>query len=178
VAVNYVNPQDAHFRGLWSRHFEDSARERAFLSAVGFNVGFLSCRVITHAIRAGVGPFRNMSAGGRHLHHSTFGIFGLIGIGYAWSYQWAIGTPDQHPLPSRVSATLYGIATALTLDEFALWFDLHDDYWTPAGRKSVDAAALFGSLATAGVVGRSAVHEFTQALRKSLRRDHTGVALD
>ena len=50
-----------------------------------------------------------------------------------------------------MTATLYGVASALTLDEFALWFDLQDDYWTQAGRKSIDAVALFSSLLTAGV---------------------------
>jgi len=63
-------------RGLYQRNFGDAQRERALLSAVGFTGAFGVARGITHAIRAGVGPFRNMSAGGRHLHHSTFGIFG------------------------------------------------------------------------------------------------------
>jgi hypothetical protein len=83
-SVNYVKPADASFHGIWQRHFSDPRRERAFLSAVGFNLGFLTCRTVTHAIRNGVGPFHNMSAGGRHLHHCTFGIFGLMGIGYLW----------------------------------------------------------------------------------------------
>lgn len=166
MAVHYVDPKDAHFRGLWKRHFADPRRERAFLSAVGFNFAFLSCRVVTHAIRAGRGPFRNLSAGGRHLHHSTLGIFGLVGIGYVWTYQWALGMHEGHPLPSRATATLYGVASALTLDEFALWFDLQDDYWTDAGRKSIDAVALFSSLLTAGVAGRGAVHECVHAVRR------------
>jgi len=168
VSVKYVKPEDASFRGLWRRHFDDARRERAFLSAVGFNLAFLTCRTVTHAIRHGVGPFHNLSAGGRHLHHCTFGIFGLMGIGYLWTYQWAIGAPGDHPVPSRTTAMLYGVSSALTLDEFALWFDLQDDYWTAAGRKSVDAAALFGSLLTAGVAGRSAVHEFGHALGHTL----------
>ena len=41
-------------------------------------------RAITHAIRANRGPFRNITPGGKHIHHMTFGILGLIGVGYAW----------------------------------------------------------------------------------------------
>jgi hypothetical protein len=165
-----VKPQEAQIKGLWVRHFSDPRRERAFLSAASFNAAFLTCRVVTHAIKAGKGPFRNMSAGGRHLHHSTFGIFGLMGVGYVWTYRWALGEPGcEQPSRwgSRGTATVYGIASALTLDEFALWFDLQDDYWSKAGRKSIDAVALFSSLLTAGVAGRDALHEVGLVARKA-----------
>lgn len=168
MAVQKVAPEDAKLPGLWQRHFSDPRRERAFLSALGFNAAFATCRIVTHSIRAGVGPFRNMSVGGRHLHHSTFGIFGLMAIGYVWTYQWGLGAPDgAHRGLSRTTAALYGIAAALTLDEFALWFDLQDDYWSTAGRKSIDAVALFSSLLTAGVAGRGALHELLNVARKA-----------
>jgi hypothetical protein len=144
---------------FYGRHFSDPRRERAFLSAVGFTTAFAIARAITHAIRAGIGPFGNLSAGGRHIHHSTFGILGLLGVGYIWTYQWAVGASPRHRWPSRVSATGYGVASALTLDEFALWLDLQDDYWDKQGRKSIDAVALFGGLLTMGVAGREALQE-------------------
>jgi hypothetical protein len=144
---------------LYGRHFSDPRRERAFLSAVGFTTAFATARGITHAIRAGVGPFRNISAGGRHIHHSTFGILGLLGIGYIWTYQLGVGVGQCHRWPSRLSASMYGIAAALTLDEFALWLDLHDDYWDKQGRKSIDAVAIFGGLLAIGVAGRGAANE-------------------
>jgi len=87
-----------------------------------------------------------MSAGGRHLHHSTFGIFGLLGIGFLWAQQVFTGHDEPPRWGSRITATTYGIAAALTLDEFALWLDLHDDYWDKQGRKSIDAVAIFGGL--------------------------------
>jgi hypothetical protein len=152
-------------RGLWNRHFDNPRKERAFLSAVGFTTAFATCRGITHAIRANKGPFRNISAGGTHIHHSTFGIFGLLGIGYVWTYQVGVGTPAERRWGSRVTATLYGISGALTLDEFALWLDLQDDYWTKQGRKSIDAVAIFGGLLTAGVAGHGVVRECGRALR-------------
>ncbi len=145
-------------RGFYSRHFSQPRQERAFLSAVGFTTAFATARGITHAIRAQRGPFKNITAGGRHIHHSTFGIFGLLGIGYLWTYRVGIGlrAPEW---ASRVTATTYGIASALTLDEFALWLDLHDDYWDAQGRKSIDAVAIFAGLLTMGVAGRGLLDE-------------------
>jgi hypothetical protein len=151
--------------GLWSRHFSNPRQERAFLSAVGFTTAFATCRAITHSIRAGIGPFRNISAGGTHVHHSTFGILGLLGVGYLWTYQLGVGPAAERRWASRVTASVYGIAGALTLDEFALWLDLHDDYWDAQGRKSIDAVAIFAGLLTAGAAGRSAIHECADAAR-------------
>ena len=144
---------------LYGRHFSDPRRERAFLSAVGFTSAFATARGITHAIKAGVGPFHNISEGGRHIHHSTFGILGLLGLGYLWTYRVGLGPAPGRRWPSRVTASLYGVASALTLDEFALWLDLHDDYWNKQGRKSIDAVAIFGGLLTIGVAGRGALKE-------------------
>jgi hypothetical protein len=155
--------------GLYERHFADPRRERAFWSAVGFTTAFAAARGITHSIRAGIGPFHNISAGGRHIHHSTFGILGLLGCGYVWTYQWALGPHLGRRWPSRISATAYGIASALTLDEFALWLDLQDDYWTEQGRKSIDAVALFGGLLGMSFAGRGALKELG-LLPKALRR--------
>lgn len=86
---------------LYERHFSDPRRERAFLGSVGFTSALGTARAITHLIRAGKGPFGNMSAGGTHLHHSTFGIFGLLGIGYLWNYQLgpAPATAGAHGRP-------------------------------------------------------------------------------
>jgi hypothetical protein len=144
--------------GFYKRHFSNARQERAFLSAVGFTSAFATARAITHSIRAGIGPFHNISEGGTHIHHSTFGIFGLLGIGYLWTYRLGIGerTPEW---ASRLTATTYGVASALTLDEFALWLDLHDDYWDAQGRKSIDAVAIFAGLLTMGVAGRTALDE-------------------
>ncbi len=160
------------FRRIYRRHFENPRRERAFLHATGFTLGFLGCRVTTHAIRAQRGPFRNMSVGGRHLHHSTLGDhrpdharlpLDLAGRARAW-------TPSTAPRLAPAALTA-GLATALTLDEFALWFDLADDYWDSAGRKSIDAVVLFwgasamlprpaaGWSANVGVAVRDAVRE-------------------
>ena len=51
-------------------------------------------------------------------------------------------------------ALLYGAGAALTLDEFALWLNLEDVYWSQEGRASIDAVILFGALLSAGIWGR------------------------
>jgi hypothetical protein len=88
---------------FYQRHFSNPRRERAFLSAAAFTTTFATARTITHLIRAGKGPFHNVSAGGTHVHHSTFGIFGLLGIGYLWNYLLATGshTGGRHGSPLR-----------------------------------------------------------------------------
>jgi hypothetical protein len=166
-----LTPRETEFHPVdaYRRHLANPRRERAFLSAVGFTTAFAACRIVTHSIRAGIGPFHNMSAGGRHLHHSTFGILGQIGLGYASTYQWALGVDPKRRAASRATAILYGVMSALTLDEFALWFDLQDDYWDTAGRKSIDAVALFGGISTIGVAGSGIFHEAVRAARATLR---------
>jgi hypothetical protein len=67
---------------------------------------------------------------------------------------------------SRLTAVLFGIAAALTLDEFALWLQLRDVYWTREGRESVDAVLLFGALLSAGLWGGP----FLRALGRELGR--------
>jgi hypothetical protein len=158
-----------HLRRAYERHFHDHRRERAFLSALSFTTAFAGCRIVTHSIRAGVGPFKNMSVGGRHLHHSTPGIIALILLGDVWVYRYALGDDDCSRTGSRASVVAYGIATALTLDEFALWFDLQDDYWTAAGRKSVDAVTIFGGLSVVGAAGRGLPGELRHALAAARR---------
>ena len=147
-------------RGLISRLMDDPQQERAFLSTVGFTGAFATCRGVTHAIKNGIPPFHNFSSkGGTHIHHSTFGIFGLLGIGFLWAQQIFTGHDDPPRYGSRITATIYGIAAALTLDEFALWLDLHDDYWDAKGRKSVDAAIIFAGILSAITIASETLDE-------------------
>jgi hypothetical protein len=141
---------------LYRRHFDDRRKERQLLSSVAFFMTFAGVRGVTHAIRAERGPFRNITPGGRHIHHMTFGILGLLSVGYLWLLE--IGM-DEHRQASRVTSVLYGAGAALTLDEFALWLNLADDYWTKQGRESIDAVALFGSLLSVTVLGKDFFRE-------------------
>jgi hypothetical protein len=148
-------------RSLYYKHF-DRRKERQLLSTASFFVTFATVRAITHAIRAERGPFKNITPGGRHIHHMTFGITGLLSVGYLWLLE--IGTKERCR-SSRVTSLVYGSGAALTLDEFALWLNLEDDYWTKQGRESIDAVVLFGSLLSLSALGRGFLVELLRGPR-------------
>lgn len=155
----------ARLRRHYRFHFTEPRRERLFLASLGFGAGALSVRAITHLIRHNIGPFRDMSVGGRHLHHLVFGIFGLLRSGYLWLL--IADDPNRNPRDQRVAAVAYGLGSALTLDEFALWLNLEDVYWARQGRESVQALMLFGAILSIGLWGgpfiRAAVREVAGA---------------
>lgn len=156
-------PRRDDLRSAYQRSFANAAQERRLIGAVSFATTFALMRTITHAIRDGKGPFRNITPGGRHIHHMTFGICGLIGVGLAWLNEIGIGSGG--PVASRTTAAVYGAGSALTLDEFALWLDLQDVYWTKQGRESVDAVLLFGGLLSIGLWGGPFFRELFRELR-------------
>jgi hypothetical protein len=145
---------------IYRRNYSNQPRkERMLLSTLGFFNAFAGCRVVTHAIRANRGPFRNISAGGRHIHHMTFGILGLLVCGYLWANEVGMGDGPAQQFASRSTSILYGVGAALTLDEFALWLNLADDYWSKQGRESIDAVVLFGTLLVLAQLGRDPIRE-------------------
>ena len=148
---------------LYCKHFEDRRKERQLLSTGAFFVTFAAVRAITHAIRAERGPFKNITPGGRLIHHMTFGITGLLTVGYLWLLEIGI---DERRQASRLTSIAYGSGAALTLDEFALWLNLADDYWNKQGRESIDAVVLFGSLLSLSVLGKGFFRELVQRLRE------------
>jgi len=120
----------------------DQRQRAALASWIAFTGTFAVVRGITWSIRAGRGPFRNLSAGGEHLHHYLWGIGMLAGVGAV-----AVrGTDRQRQHPAV--AVSYGIGLALIVDEFALLLDLKDVYWAQQGRVSVDLGV--GGIAVTG----------------------------
>jgi hypothetical protein len=138
-------------RQLYSKHFGERRKERQLLSTGSFFFTFAAVRGITHAIRSERGPFRNITPGGRHIHHMTFGIAGLLVVGYLWMLEIGV---HENRWSSAVTAGAFGSGAALTLDEFALWLNLEDVYWTTKGRESIDAVVLFGTLLLLSVLGK------------------------
>lgn len=134
---------------IYQFHFQNERRERLFLASLGFLVTFGIVRGITHLIRIGVGPFHNVTSGGLHIHHLVWGILLLLIVGYVWLIE--VGTGSNWL--ATASAIAYGVGAALTLDEFALWLNLQDVYWTGAGRASIDAVVIFAGLLSIGIWG-------------------------
>jgi hypothetical protein len=147
----------ASLKRIYGFHFRSERRERLFLASLGFLLTFAIVRGITHLIRAGIGPFHNVSSGGLHIHHLVWGILLLLVVGYVWLIE--AGTTSS--LLSSVTAIAYGVGAALTLDEFALWLNLQDVYWTGAGRASIDAVVIFASLLSVGIWGGPFLREMT-----------------
>ena len=121
------------------------------LSFVAFVVTFLTTRTITRLIRAGKGPFRNVSTDGVHMHHSTPGVLLLILGGFS-----AVGSP---PLSVWIylAALPVGIGASLVLDEFAMIFRLQDVYWTQEGQLSVNMVTLAAACVGLAAVGVSPI---------------------
>lgn len=159
-------PLQRRIRRHYLHSFQDPWRERLFLASLGFDLGAIGARVITHMIRRGIGPFRNLSLGGRHFHHLVFGIAGLLSTGVIWLV--IADSAAQMETDHRLTSFGFGLGAALTLDEFALWLDLEDVYWTKQGKVSVEALMIFGSLLSIGVWGgpflKSAVQELVPGL--------------
>jgi len=138
---------------LYAHHFRDPRHERMFLASVAFFVAFAVVRTITHLIHAGRGPFHDVVTKGGHIHHLVWGILLLLAVGYLWLIQVGTGGVGERPWSSPLTALLFGVGSALTLDEFALWLTFRDVYWEREGRLSIDAIALFGSLLSIALWG-------------------------
>jgi hypothetical protein len=161
-------------REIYQRQLGETRRERLFLASLGFFVAVGVVRGITEAIHHDIGPFHNVSMGGRHIHHLVWGILLLLLVGYCWLVEIGTGSDDSWRWTGRVTSLLYGVGAALTLDEFALWLNLKDVYWERQGRESLEAMGLFGAFLAIGVFGqpffRGALREITKPFRHDVRR--------
>jgi hypothetical protein len=137
---------------LYRRHFRDHRRERMFLASLSFFVTFGVTRFLTHAYRGHEDPLQ-VVIGGVHVHHLVWGILLLVVVGYMWLIQVGTERGSGAVCTGRITALLYGVGAALTLDEFALWLNLKDVYWEREGRASVDVTLMFGALVSAGLWG-------------------------
>jgi hypothetical protein len=131
----------------------DRPRRRLFVATVSFFLTFGGVRGVVYCITHQIPPFHFVIVGGRHIHHLVFGIMILLGVGYAWLAEIGAGADGSSLLAGRLLSILYGVGAALTLDEFALWLNLKDVYWSPQGRASIDVVILFGALLAAGTWG-------------------------
>jgi hypothetical protein len=131
----------------------DRPRRRLFVASVSFFLTFGGVRAVVYGVTHNIPPFHFIQAGGRHIHHLVFGIVILLLVGYGWLCEIGNGSDRSSLFAGRLMSILYGVGAALTLDEFALWLNLRDVYWSPEGRSSIDAIILFGALLAAGAWG-------------------------
>jgi hypothetical protein len=124
----------------------ESAR-LARLALFGFILTFIAARTLVLLIMSHRMPNLYFFLRGTHVHHLNYGIFLLAGVG-AFLLFSIRGTRDL-----RVAALAYGVAMALTFDEFGMWLHLGGSYWQ---RASVDAiivvAAVLGLISFASAI--------------------------
>jgi len=112
----------------------------------GVIVGFLFIRLSVRMIRAKVKWWPgNVKTGGLHIHHVVFGVVFMLVGGVA-----GLIVPAGLTAASAICAAVFGIGSALVLDEFALILHLQDVYWQEQGRISIDA--IFVAVAMTGLL--------------------------
>jgi hypothetical protein len=116
---------------------------------VGFGVIRLNVRLIRAQVRWWPG---NLVAGDVHVHHMVFGVV-FMGVGGVAE----LAAPLQSLAWRSGSAALFGLGTALVLDEFALILHLRDVYWSNEGRMSVDAVFVAAGVTALLLMGVSPV---------------------
>ncbi len=84
--------------------------------------------------------------GQTHVHHLNYGIFLLSAVA-AYSIFWR-----PNGLAAEITAFIYGLAMALTFDEFGMWLHLGGSYWQ---RASVDAVIIIAAVMALVAFGRS-----------------------
>src|ERR1700729_961266 len=145
--------QGTSFGDVLHERIPDRPRRRLFVASVSFFFTFAAVRAVVFAVLHQIPPFHFIDSSGRHIHHLVFGIIILLAVGYGWLCEVGTGADGTSIFLSRLMSILYGVGAALTLDEFALWLNLKDVYWSREGRASFDAVFLFGALLAAGAWG-------------------------
>lgn len=140
---------DTPASGWFATQILHTGRLPLFCFFVAFLVSFAFIRLSVRMIRARVRWWPgNVTPGNMHLHHMVFGVIFMVVAGVTglaapvYSLEWRAG-----------AAALFGVGTALVLDEFALILHLRDVYWTSAGRVSVDAVFIAAALTALLLLG-------------------------
>lgn len=139
--------------GWFEAQIVHTGRLPLFCFFVAFVVGFVCIRLSVRLIRAQVRWWPgDLRAGAVHVHHMVFGVV-LMGMGGVaglavppYSLGWRSGP-----------AAVFGLGTALVLDEFALILHLRDVYWANEGRLSVDAVFVAAGVTALLLIGVSPV---------------------
>ncbi|MGP4021781.1 hypothetical protein [Actinomadura sp. 3N407] len=133
--------------GEWfTREIADTGRLRLFCFFVAFIAGFLFIRFSVRMIRRRVRWWPgNVTPGGQHIHHVVFGLVFMCvgGVG-------GLAVQDGSSGWAAASAAVFGVGTALVLDEFALVLYMRDVYWSEQGRLSVEV--VFITIALCGLL--------------------------
>ncbi|MFJ8182130.1 hypothetical protein [Streptomyces sp. NPDC096105] len=161
--------------GQWlERNIIEPGKLPLLLALTAFVLTFVITRTVTRLIRAGRGPFGNITAGSVHIHHVVPGVILTVVGGFG-----AVASGERG-LGPYLSAVLFGIGAGLVLDEFALILHLDDVYWSEAGRKSVEMVALTAALVVLLLAGFApfGVNDLSQEELQNRAGALTGLAVN
>jgi hypothetical protein len=123
--------------------------ELARRALLAFLLTFILARITVLLIMARSIPNLYLFMSDTHVHHLNYGIFLLAAVG-AYTLMSRPG-----PTAVRRAAFVYGIAMALTFDEFGMWLHLGGSYWQ---RASVDATIVVAGVFAFIAYARSIEH--------------------
>ena len=123
-----------------------SPHELARRALLAFLLTFMVARMIVFLIMARRIPNLYLFLSGNHVHHLNYGIFLLALVGGYLLLRAPTGNA------ARRAAFAYGIAMALTFDEFGMWLHLGGSYWQ---RASVDAIVVVAAVLALVAYARS-----------------------
>jgi hypothetical protein len=103
----------------------------------GFIITFILARIVVLLIMSHRMPNLYFFLRGTHVHHLNYGIFLLAAVCGALLFHVRSGRG------LRLAALAYGVAMALTFDEFGMWLHLGGSYWQ---RASVDAIVVVAAV--------------------------------
>jgi hypothetical protein len=136
-----------------------SAHELARRALLAFLVTFMLARTLVFLIMGRRIPNMYLFLRDTHVHHLNYGIFLLAVLAGYLLFRRPTGDD------ARRAAFGYGIAMALTFDEFGMWLHLGGSYWQ---RASVDAivvvAGVFALIAYARSIKRFEAHHVRAAV--------------
>ena len=147
--------------GFWRRDVRELGNEPRLFGSAAFLVTFVVTRIVTHFLFATSGG-GGIVVGSLHIHHMVFGLVLVL----------VAGILDIVDAARRTRAVIFGIGSALVLDEFALILNLADVYWAPQGRESIDAVVIFAAALVVVVLGGG----FWRAAWRELMRGEHAVA--
>jgi hypothetical protein len=103
----------------------------------GFIITLIAARTVVLLIMSNRMPNLYFFLRGTHVHHLNYGIFLLAGVA---GYLLFSARCDKD---LKRAALAYGVAMALTFDEFGMWLHLGGSYWQ---RASVDAVIIVAAV--------------------------------
>jgi hypothetical protein len=138
--------QGAMTEEIIHHHHRTTPHRLARRALFSFLLTFLIARAMVFLIMSKWVPNFYFFMHGTHVHHLNYGIFLLSAVAGYSIFRRPVGRAAD------ITALAYGLAMALTFDEFGMWLHLGGSYWQ---RASVDATVVVGAVIALVAFARS-----------------------